>query len=952
MASINPYPSGSDILAPLPLYTPDFGMMNSMLQRRSSMFEQGLSQVKSSDSLIRNAALSVSDNQVVRDNYIKQAETQLQKLQGADFSQMQNVEAAQQVYAPFWQDQDLLMDYSKTSSINAERTRAESMAQSSDPKVREQYWKTGADYVALSANELSMAKRGDGSIGKVKVNKYVPYFDVMSELKKRAKDQGLQIETDSQEGPNKAYKITRINGDSAVPLFKEWAANELSDMPQADDVFRVQGVVDYRSQVQQYQAQGYEEGAAKKMVADSYMARQKSYFTERQTDLTEQITEMTKKLDAMDVEFKAKQAKGELTAEELGQRKALAGQLEGYKKGTASLQENIDKYSKSDAKEYQDEYNSMLNGGEDFFRRFHKNSMIQNFARNQAINNKYKIDVDPVFKLNREMEITMAKLQQADEQFGIRYGDGTPGSGSGSRSGKKKDEGNPLDAPIYVGRSIMGNDPVEAQQRMQEQFNRTADEYLSTGASIISEAGMQSPDKMVSPAYMQYLSTAVKTGKVTKNDELEKEHKRLQDLGVVPKGYKLGDSPHTLYNMMYDRATEILAAGSKAGTVNPNVFNRIQRHAALANQFTQLAEIHGEVEKKVAADPAFRPLMKDGKVMGLNDYMKNTLGFTNKDAFIKNYTKGLIEVPGQGIPGGSSFGLNIRNAITQAEDRWEQVQEQYNKAYGLVKGKTANLMQRYLNVEGAVIGQEVELVTDRKEDREQAQTIAIQAMSQSNMANQLVDKDGSGYPINIKQLEELGADREKIKQLMDLTRGNIDNFIDKVRMTKVGINGKPSVKLVYNMDEVKKLLGEKKFGSEDWEKTLRTLNNGLELAVDQAQIEGFNQDFDLPGMSDAGFDKNQMLKAPAAVKKFGFDYTVLKDPAAQQYIVTFNYNENGIPKQKTLYPALSNSITSVQKQLEQMMYQIYTGNQQSLQKPGASGNFISPTASYESLIQQ
>jgi hypothetical protein len=916
------------------------------------MFEQGLSQVKSSDSLIRNAALSVSDNQVVRDNYIKQAEDQLKKLQGVDFSQMQNVDAAQQVYAPFWQDQDLLMDYSKTSAINAERTRADSMAQSNDPKVREQYWQTGANYVALSANELSMAKRGDGSISKVKVNKYVPYFDTMAELKKRAKDQGLMIETESQGGPNNAYKITRTNGDGAVPLFKEWAANELASMPQADDMFRVQGVVDYRSQVQQYQGLGYDEPTAKKMVADGYMTKQRGYYTERKSDLDEQVTEMTKKLDAMDVEFKAKQAKGELTVEELTERKNIALQLESYKNSSSSLQENIDKYSKPDAKEYQDEYNSMLNGGEDFFRRANKNALIQNFARNQAINNKYKIDIDPVFKANLEMEKTMAKMLQDDSQFQTRYGSGASGSGSGSSSsGNKKDAGNPNDTPIYVGKSIMGTDPVAAHQRMTEQFNRTADEYLSTGASIISEAGMQSPDKMVSPAYMQYLSGVIKTGKFLTNPELEKEHKRLQDVGVIPKSYKLGDSPNQLYNMMYDRATEILAAGAKAGSVNANVFNRIQRHAALAGQFTNLSQIHAEVEKKVGQDPAFKPLMKGGQMMTLNDYMKANLGFTSKESFVKNFIKNMVNVPAQGIPGASSFGMASREAVSRAEDRWDALQETYNKAYDLAKGKTATLMQRYMNVEGAIMGQEIELITDRKEDREQAQNIAVQAMSSSNMPNQIVDKDGVGYPINIKQLEELGADREKIKELMDLTRGNIDNFIDKVRLTKVGVNGKPSVKLIYNMDEVKKLLGEKRFASDDWSKTIRTLNNGLEMAVDQAQIEGFNQDFDLPGMSDLGFDKNQMLKAPAAVKKFGFDYTVLKDPAAQQYIVTFNYMEKGIPKQKTLYPALNNSITSVQRQLEQMMYQIYTGNQQSLQKPGASGNFISPTASYESLIQ-
>lgn len=951
MASINPYPSGSDIIAPLPLFTPDFGMMNSMLQRRASMFEQGLSQVKSSDSLIRNAALSVSDNQVVRDQYIKQAEEQLKKLEGADFSQLQNVEAAQQIYAPFWQDQELLMDYSKTSAINAERTRAESMAQSSDPKVREQFWKKGLDYVNLAANDLSMAKRGDGSIGKVRVNKFVPFFDVMEELKKRAKDQGLQIEIDSQEGPNKAYKITRINGDGAVPLFKEWAANELSTMPQADDMFRVEGAVDFRTGVQNLLMQGYDELGARRALAERYMNQQKDYYNGRFTEMSSAVTEMTKKLDALDIENKAKLQKGMLTAEDVAARKELARQLEAYKNTTTSLQESVDRFSKPDSKEYQDQYNTIVEGGENFFSNHYRDRLINNFARNQAINSKYKIEVDPVYKLNLELQKEMTKLQLDAEQFQMRYGSGGGGTKGSSSTGSKAKDGNPLDNPIYVGRSIMGNDPVAAQQRLTEYYGRVADEYLNTGASIINEAGMLDTSKMVSPAYQNYLKEVLKTGKYTPSEELKAEHKRLQDAGVIPKDQALGQSPSAIYNSLYDRAIDLLAAGAKAGSVNQNVFQRIQAHARQAQNFMKLRDLRNEVEQRAAADPAFKGLMKDGKLMSLADYMKANLGYTSKEAYVRNTTANVANEPMPATGGVSIRGMIPKARVASAEDRWEKVEEQYNKAYGLIKDKVATMMQRYIGVEGSVIGQEIELATDRKEDRELAQNIAVQAMSTTNMANQVVDKDGSGYPMNIEQLEKLGADRDKIKQLMDLTRGNIDNFIDKVRLTKVGITGKPTVRIIYNIDEVKKLLGEKAFNTEDWQSTLKTLSSGLEIAVDQAQIDGFSQDFDLPGASDITFDRNQMVKAPDAVKRFGFDYTILKDPSQRQYIINFQYQENGIPKQRNMYVPLDQSLTSVQTMLEQTMYQLYTGNQQSLQKQGSSGNFISPNTDYQSLIR-
>lgn len=955
MASINPYPSGSDIIAPLPLYTPDFGMMNSMLQRRSAMFEQGLSQVKSSDSLIRNAALSVSDNQVVRDSYIKQAETQLQKLQGADFSQMQNVESAQQVYAPFWQDQDLLMDYSKTSAINAERTRAESMAQSSDPKVREQYWQDGANYVALSANELSMAKRGDGSISKVKVNKYVPFFDTMSELKKRAKDQGYVIEKETPGGPNNAYKITRTNGPGSVPIYKEWAATELASMPQAEAMFQIKGVVEYRSQVQQYQAQGYDESTAKKMTADAYMNRQKEYFVDRKSNLDEQVMEMTKKLDAMDIGNRANQDAGKLKPEKLAERNTLADLITSYKNRNDTFQEGIDKYSKTDSKEYQDDYNSLVNGGEDFLRKFNKDALIQNFANNMASNSKEKYELDPAYKANLELQKTVAQIQQDDYQFGVRYGDGTNGTvkGSGTSSGNKKDEVNPLDTPLYMGRSITGNDPFGAQKRLNGYYQEEAVKFNNTTNSIINEAGMLEPSKLIAPSYLEYLKNTITTGKFTANKELEAEHKRLQDLKIIPKNYKLGESPMQLQSMLYSRAVSILKEGANSGIVNANIFTRVQQRDRQAKSYLQVREINNEVQKQILAEPTFKPLMKDGKLMEKADFMKQNLGYGNKDSYIKAVGVGTMDQIDR-IANANTYGAVARNRFNTANDRWDTMEETYNKAYGLVKDKTATMMQKYINMESALIGQEIKYSTDRQGDTEISQNIASQAISPFNMANQIVEKDGSGYPQNIKQLEDMGADKEIVKNIISLTQNNIDSVMDNVILTKVGTNGNPSVKIFYNMDQLKQSLGEKKFNSEEVQKTILALGSkGIELDVSKAKIDAFDQEIDLMNVSTLGFDKNNIYTASPSVKEFGFDYTILKDPAQQQYILNFKYMlPTGQQQTTTSYFPLATPINKILSKLDNTMYNIYTGNQQVLQKPGGSGNFISRDQSYDSLIQK
>ena len=81
------------------LYKPDFNFYDKMLQRKQSLFEQGASKVKSAYSSVLNAQLSNKNNIPLRDQYIKDAQEKLVKLSSSDLSLMENVNAAEGIWA-------------------------------------------------------------------------------------------------------------------------------------------------------------------------------------------------------------------------------------------------------------------------------------------------------------------------------------------------------------------------------------------------------------------------------------------------------------------------------------------------------------------------------------------------------------------------------------------------------------------------------------------------------------------------------------------------------------------------------------------------------------------------------------------------------------------------------------------------------------------------------------
>lgn len=227
------------------LYQPDFNFFNSMLEKKQSQYEQGLSQAATAYNSVANAALSNMNNIPIRDQYLKQAKDQLKKISGSDLSLPQNIQAAQSIYSPFWEDQYILMDQNLTSYKRTQDAKLDAWRDSPDPKTRGMYSPIVQQYLDNGQKKLQIAARTPQDFGKLERREAVPFTNIQEYLQDMAKKNGdgegaLKIVYD-ETNKDGAYLISTTNGQKSIKAFSTWAEGMIAN--NFDEQFKITGIV-------------------------------------------------------------------------------------------------------------------------------------------------------------------------------------------------------------------------------------------------------------------------------------------------------------------------------------------------------------------------------------------------------------------------------------------------------------------------------------------------------------------------------------------------------------------------------------------------------------------------------------------------------------------------------------------------------------------------------------
>jgi hypothetical protein len=197
------------------LYTPDFTFLKYVLNKKTSLYEQGL---KSASSSFNNLKKETTDpvNAQKRDQYIKDAQEQLQKIASSDLSLQQNVNYANSIFDPIANDKAFVYDAYHTKRIKNELAKEDAWMNSEDPEQRKKY---NAEIKEWVNRDLESLRNGKGDIANYKVQgrSAQAYVDAQDILAEEAKRQGFKMKVDELGQP---YIVTVEGGPQFAPQYE------------------------------------------------------------------------------------------------------------------------------------------------------------------------------------------------------------------------------------------------------------------------------------------------------------------------------------------------------------------------------------------------------------------------------------------------------------------------------------------------------------------------------------------------------------------------------------------------------------------------------------------------------------------------------------------------------------------------------------------------------------
>jgi hypothetical protein len=429
----------TDVPVPVEPFQPDFGMVQKALSTLQNRYEQGFASVKNAYSQVLNAPITNSKLRGQRDAYVRGAEQQLKNLSAVDLSIPENQSAAENVFAPFWQDNRMLMDASLTKSYKREMERGFSARDSPDDKVREQYNDLSMLYLQNGLDALRDSDPDSRDFNKLQGRRWVPFHNLEKFLDEQANAEKLEINWKSANGP---YLFDVKNGQRAKEPFRNWAHNKLGN--NFSEQFRVMGTVETEEGIKDLMkndATLTKEHALSKLATNVVGQLQKSY-----TSRSDEINESLLQIDAKMKPLLDKKLSDDTDQDEIIELFSLDRQRKTLAEQQSALGQEIDKFTKNAPQTLID----IIRSPENYFANANKERVVNGWATGRAGIESLSIDINPVFKeknttdyQNALLKYNYAKLDLDERIFKAKYvdtdGDGEPdtyiGGGSGGGSG-------------------------------------------------------------------------------------------------------------------------------------------------------------------------------------------------------------------------------------------------------------------------------------------------------------------------------------------------------------------------------------------------------------------------------------------------------------------------------------------------------------------------------------
>ncbi len=235
------YIKGADTYLPdIKPFTPDYKFLSAVLETRKDKYDSNFKATNDIYNKVVYSDLSREDNRIKRDQYAENIAPQIEKISGLDLSLQQNADAAQSIFAPFYDDDLIVSDIVHTSQYRKQSEYANRLLESGTQEGADRYSLSGVasldykmdDYINASP-EKAMAMAAPNYVDGV--NLFNMSQDILSEM-------DLSMEMDVGVTDDGKYMIRQKNGSLITGAVEEVLKQTLLKDPRviaayADDAF-------------------------------------------------------------------------------------------------------------------------------------------------------------------------------------------------------------------------------------------------------------------------------------------------------------------------------------------------------------------------------------------------------------------------------------------------------------------------------------------------------------------------------------------------------------------------------------------------------------------------------------------------------------------------------------------------------------------------------------------
>lgn len=222
-------------------FVPDYKFLSNVLETRQSRYDQNYQALSEAYGKVVYADLSRQDNQTKRDQFAQQIAPKMSQISGYDLSLRQNVDMAKGVFAPFYEDQEILRDLTNTANYKYGARYSDALKNSLDKEQRDMYWDEGRMDL-----DIQMQKYLDASPEEalnMTIGQYTPNPNLYEYSLALLNEQGFEVKADRLD-ENGRWIITQKNGDLVTDVAYSYLNRALMDDPRVIEGYKVKSRVD------------------------------------------------------------------------------------------------------------------------------------------------------------------------------------------------------------------------------------------------------------------------------------------------------------------------------------------------------------------------------------------------------------------------------------------------------------------------------------------------------------------------------------------------------------------------------------------------------------------------------------------------------------------------------------------------------------------------------------